>query len=186
MTDQEPSFEERKWEREQQIDEKNWLHQLKREDAKGAHDTNRDFHIYVNKSTVETSNLTLRTLVLINGGAAIAVLTFLGGVASKDKVEFAQVGLVADTIKWFAIGVALAVFGMALAYLTHFATAVIASSRVNNWEHPYVTDGAKTKRWRKINRTLHVLAIIVAIASQIFFLFGMFTASNAITHLLSK
>jgi hypothetical protein len=186
MTDQLPTFEERKWNREQQIDERKWLHDVKRDDAKRAHDASRDFHSDVNKEAVGTSNLTLRTLVIINGGAAIAVLTFLGGVAAKDKVDFAQVGLVAGTIKWFAFGVAFAVFGMALAYLTHFATASISSSSVNNWEHPYVVDGPKTKRWRQINRAFHIAAILVAIASLVLFLIGMFTASNAITHMLIK
>src|ERR1700688_2917097 len=131
MTEQGSPFEEKRWALDVQNEERKWLHGLKREDAKRAHDANRDFHSDVNKEAVGTANLTLRTLVLINGGAAIAVLTFLGGVAAKDKVDFAQVGLVAGTIKWFAFGVALAVFGMALSYLTHFATASISASMVN-------------------------------------------------------
>jgi hypothetical protein len=112
---------------------------------------NRDFHTY-NKATVETANLTLRTLVVVVGGAAIAVLAFLGGVAAKEKVDFAQVGLVAGTIKWFAFGVALAVFGIALSYLTNLATVEIASSQINSWDHPHVADGPKTKFWRHTKR----------------------------------
>jgi hypothetical protein len=112
---------------------------------------NRDFHTY-NKATVETANLTLRTLVVVDGGAAIAVLAFLGGVAAKEKVDFAQVGLVAGTIKWFAFGVALAVFGIALSYLTNLATVEIASSQINSWDHPHVADGPKTKFWRHTKR----------------------------------
>jgi hypothetical protein len=186
MTDQPPSFEQQKWERELEIERAKWLHDLKRDDAKRAHDANRDFHSDINKEAVVASNLTLRTLVIINGGAAIAVLTFLGGVAAKDRIDFAQIGLVAGTIKWFAWGVALAVFGMALSYLTHFATAAITSSFGNNWEHPYVTDGPKTKGWRRANRVFHLAAIIVAIGSLVLFLVGMYTTSNAITHLIVK
>jgi hypothetical protein len=187
MTDQgPPPFEERKWATDLQIDERKWLHELRRDDAKRAHDANRDFHTYVNKSTIDTSSLTLRTLVIINGGAAIAVLTFLGGIASKDKVDFGQVGLVAGTIKWFAFGVALSVFGMALAYLTNYAIAGVANSLLNNWEHPYLSDGPKTKLWRRANRIFHVAAIFASIGSLVLFLIGMFTASNAITHMLSK
>jgi hypothetical protein len=48
------------------------------------HDANREFHTYINKGTADTANLTLRTLVVINGGAAIAVLTFLGGLKHRD------------------------------------------------------------------------------------------------------
>jgi hypothetical protein len=59
-------------------------------------------------------------LIVINGGAAIAILTFLGGVASKEKIDFTKVGAVADTIRYFATGVALALVGMVLSYFTNF------------------------------------------------------------------
>jgi hypothetical protein len=90
----------------------------------------------------DPANLTLRTFVVINGGAAIAILTFLSGVAAKEKIDFAQVGLVAGTIKWFAFGIALAVFGIALSYLTNFASVGIASSQIDSWDHPHVADGS--------------------------------------------
>ncbi|MFC7700910.1 hypothetical protein ACFQX9_30040 [Bradyrhizobium sp. GCM10028915] len=188
MTDQpqEPPFEQVKWAHEQQIEERKWTHELKRDDAKRAHDSNRDFHTEINKETVSASNLTLRTLVIINGGAAIGVLTFLGGVASKINLDFAHVGVVAGSIKWFAFGVALAVSGMALAYLAHFTMAGIASSKSKNWEHPYVTDGPKTKYWKRANHAFHCAAVFAAISSLILFLIGMFTTSNAITHMLVK
>ena len=156
------------------------MHGLNREDAHRAHDKNEEFHSYVNKAAMETATLSLRTLVVINGGAAIAILTFLGGVASKEKIDFAKVGLVADTLKWFAFGVAFAVFGIALAYLTNFAMASVSSSMAKKWEHPYVSDGPKTKRWRRINLAFHISAILVAIGSLVLFLVGMFAASDAV------
>ena len=50
MTENGQTFEERKWAHELQVEEGKWNYELKREDAK-------------------------RTLIVINGGAAIAVLT---------------------------------------------------------------------------------------------------------------
>jgi hypothetical protein len=61
-----------------------------------AHDISEEFHTYTNKAAMDGANVTLRTLIVINGGAAIAILTFLGGVASKDKIDFTKVGAVAD------------------------------------------------------------------------------------------
>jgi len=162
------------------------VHGINREDAHRAHDQITEFHSYVNKAAIEAANLSLRTLVLINGGAAIAVLTFLGGVASKDKIDFNKIGVVAGTLKWFAFGVAFACLGMALSYLTNFAAAAIANSMTREWTHPYLTDGPKTKRWERINLSFHISAIIVAIISLALFLIGMFAASNAVTDLLSK
>jgi hypothetical protein len=169
-----------------EADDAKWVHGLNREDAHRAHDQIEEFHSYVNKAAIETANLSLRTLVVINGGAAIAVLTFLGGVASKEKIDFAKVGVVAGTLKWFAWGVALAVFAMALSYLTSFAMAGIASSRTRNWAHPYVSDGPMTKRWRRLNLAFHICAMLAAFGSLALFLAGMFAASDAITHLLNK
>ena len=111
---------------------------------------------------------------------------FLGGVASKEQIDFTKVGVVAGNIKWFAVGVALAVFGMALAYLTHYAMAGIAASQIKIWDHPYVSDGPKTKRWRRLNRTFHICAILVAIGSLALFLYGMIATSDAVTHLLNE
>jgi hypothetical protein len=161
-------------------------HERIREDAHRAHDKSEEFHSYVNKAAIETANLSLRTLVVINGGAAIAVLTFLGGVASKEKVDFAKVGVVADTLKWFAFGVALAVLAMALSYLTNFAMAAVASSMHRKWEHPYIAEGQRTTLWRRINLTFHICAMVAAFGSLALFLIGMFTASDAITHMLNK
>jgi hypothetical protein len=175
MSEQPPTFEERRY-----------GHDLLREDAHRAHDKNTEFHTYVNKEAILASSLTLRTLVIINGGAAISVLTFLGGVASKEKIDFDRVGVVASTLKWFAFGVALAVAGMSLSYLTHFAMTGIASTQVKSWDHPFVVDGPKTGRWRVANQFLHVGAILAAIGSLALFLTGMFAASDAVAHLLVK
>src|ERR1035441_7106471 len=138
MNDATPPFEERKWQREQEIEERKWLYDLKREDAKRVHDRSNEFHVDANMATIDGANLALRTLVLINGGAAIAVLTFLGGVASKDKVDFAKIGNVAYTIRYFALGVATALVAMALAYFTNYFMAGYESATTRIWEHPYI------------------------------------------------
>lgn len=114
-------FEERKWTEEKEIERRKWELERTRNEAERAHDKSNAFHTYVNEATIEASNLALRTLVLINGGAAVAILAFLGAVASKDKVDFDQVGRVAGTLRFYAIGVACAVAAMAFAYLANFS-----------------------------------------------------------------
>jgi hypothetical protein len=141
MTEQGPPFEERRY-----------GHDLLREDAHRAHDTSDAFHTYVNQAAIESSNTALKTLIVINGGAAIAVLTFLGGVASKDKIDFATVAPVAYTIRYFAFGVALTMAGMAFTYLTHYFMTAIEGSRLKIYTHPFVVDGPGTPRLRLINR----------------------------------
>jgi hypothetical protein len=186
MTEQEPSFEERKWQRELQIEEGKWKHELKRDDAKRAHDISQNFHTYTNKAAIDGANMALRTLIVINGGAAIAILTFLGGVAAKDKIDFTKVGAVADTIRYFAIGVALALVGMALSYFTNYFMAAVEGRKLRIWEHPYLEDTQSSLRMKRLNRVFHVAAFLAAFASLVLFVSGMFAASDKITHLLVK
>lgn len=167
-------------------DHAKWEFEVNRENAHRAHDANTAFHTYVNQAAIDSANLALRTLIVINGGAAVAVLTFLGGVASKDKIDFAKVGVVAGTIEWFAWGVALGVAGMALAYFTNYAMAGIAGRKSLTYMHPFVVENAKSTLWQKLNIVFHLFAIAAAIGSLILFMVGMLATSDAVTHLLAK
>jgi hypothetical protein len=162
-----------------------WAYEINRENAHRQHDSNRELFHYVNKATLECANLALKTLVLINGGAAIAVLTFLGGVSAKQTIDFSKVGVVAATIKWFAFGVALAVAGMALSYLTSYTMAGAITNMKAIYERPFLVEGPKFKVWRRWNIGFHIVGLFVAIASLVFFLIGMFSASDAVKHLLA-
>jgi hypothetical protein len=176
MTEQPgPPFEERKY-----------GHDLLREDAHRAHDNSDAFHTYTNQAAIESSNIALKTLIVINGGAAIAVLTFLGGVASKDKIDFATVAAVAYTIRYFAFGVASAMAAMAFSYLTHYFMTGIEGSRVKNYTHPFIVDGPGTPRMRLLNRTFHIAAVAAAFLSLLLFMIGMYAASDKIAHMLVK
>jgi hypothetical protein len=66
-----------------------WTHELKLRDAKRAHDSATDFAAKVNAAALDNANLAMRTAVLINGGAAVSVLAFIGGLISQGKVPLA-------------------------------------------------------------------------------------------------
>jgi hypothetical protein len=178
MTEQEKPFEERKWERELQIEEVKWKAEKLREETHRAHDKSNAFHTYVNQAAMESANMALRTLVLINGGAAVAVLAFLGAVAAKDKINFSKIGDVAFTIRYFAIGVALACAGMALAYFTNYFMAGVETHKDRTYVHPFVSDNDKTKRMKRFNTVFHVFSFLCALSSLILFVVGMYAASN--------
>lgn len=166
------------------FDQHKWAYEQNIQFAHRVHDTNNDFHKYVNQATIDTSNLAMRTLILINGGAAIAVLTFLGAVASKDKIDLTQVTHVATTIRWFAFGVASAILSMGTSYATHYATAGAAISMKKSYEHPFVNNGPTTKRWMAVRTIFHVASVGLALASLSLFLTGMFKASSAVANLV--
>jgi hypothetical protein len=61
-----------------------------REDAHRAHDANKEAATAMNEAAVNTGQLVARTLVLINGGAAAAILAFLASIISQGRATVAQ------------------------------------------------------------------------------------------------
>src|ERR1700682_5357755 len=74
MSDQKPPSQQRQPPPEMQ----KWFEEIRREDAQRAHDNIEEFRRSVNEAAIKTGELALRTAILINGGAAIALLGFVG------------------------------------------------------------------------------------------------------------
>src|SRR5262249_41498406 len=153
------------------------LHEQNRRAAERAHDTWREIALQVNEATINARNLALRMSLLINGGAAVALLTFVGGLPANQKRA------VADTLVWFAFGVAIAVAGLGFAYLTNYTSAMMHGSKMWHNQPPYVLDGPTTARWMRLNRVFHIAAVIVGLASLVLFIVGMFYVRAALTKL---
>jgi hypothetical protein len=64
----------------------------------------------------------LKTALLLNGGAAIALLTLVGALSVKDsvKVRFA-IGPIKDALTWFGWGVGAVVVSLSLGYMSQIA-----------------------------------------------------------------
>ena len=62
------------------------------EEARRAHDRARDFELSTNEAAINSGQLAIRTAVLINGGAAVAVLAFLGGLAGQGIISVRDLG----------------------------------------------------------------------------------------------
>jgi hypothetical protein len=165
------------------FDYQKWLHEIRRQDAQRAHDKIDDFHRYVNEATIKSGDSALRAALLINGGAAVSVLAFIGGLVAQGKIKVEQLNDVAGSLTWFAIGTACAVLAMAASYFTNYFMAGMASSKARKWEHPYLEDTPKTKWMQSLNRVFHVLAVIAGIGSLVIFVVGMLDVREAITHL---
>ncbi len=105
------------------------------------------------RSALEAGQTALQSLILINGGAAVALLAFLGNILTKDgprsfKLSVSTLNVAMLT---FVIGVGLAGAAGAFRYLTQFAGA---------------------SGWIKTGRTLNWLAIASGIASLVAFFVG--------------
>ena len=82
----------------------------------------------MSENTMETSLINLsqnafKTIILVNGGASVALLAFLGNIWAKDP-DLKVVSLLAKSISVFAIGVLLGAFGSGMIYVCNFLYAI--------------------------------------------------------------
>jgi hypothetical protein len=148
------------------------------------HTTRRKtFFEQVNEATIKTGENTLRASVLINGGAAVSVLAFIGGLASKELIGVSQLASVANSLAVFAGGVAVAVAGMGLSYVANYLTGAHAASQKKLWEHPWVTPGDHTESLAAWKTFVQVLAIGAGVVSILLFCGGVYSVRSAIEHL---
>jgi hypothetical protein len=159
---------------QQQVDYAKWLAELKRRDAERSHDRLHTFHDAVNEAAIKSGELALRMALLINGGAAIALLTFIGTLPKEQKRA------VADTLVWFGSGVGLAVLAIAGTYFTNYFMLEIASSKLRRWEHPYVDIGPNTAKYEKLNIGFHLISVALGVASVVAFAIGLLCIRTAL------
>ncbi len=149
--------------------------------AKEYHDREHQFGFQVAQFASENAARALKSVLLINGGAAIALLAFIGNFVAADEDRFADrlAELIAPVI-WFAWGVALSVISMAFAYLTLYCAANRSHSRDRVWDHPYNVDTAASRRWHVGAVLTEVIATITGFTSLGCFLWGMYAVREAI------
>jgi hypothetical protein len=161
----------------EQIERQKRLHGQNTQVAQRAHDRSNAFARQINEAAINAANLTLRMALLINAGAAVALLTFVGSLPAEQKRA------IAATLDWFTWGVAAAVAGLACAYFTNHGLAVQERSKTFTDMPPYVINGPNTRRWRYFVLVFRILAVIVGSGSVVLFLLGMLSVRDALTKL---
>src|SRR5665213_4151271 len=158
-----------------------YLYEMNRRDAEREHDNLRDFANKLNEAAVGNANLALRSGVLINGGASVAMLAFIGALIGNEVITKGPqlVGITAPLI-WFASGVAAAALGMGFAYFTNYCIAGNASTMSRHWEHPYTRESAISKKYKIAAVAFQLIAIVLGLASVAAFVIGMIRVYVAI------
>jgi hypothetical protein len=147
------------------------------DDRRAALEFGREAFHKANEAATSGANLALRMSLLINGGAAVALLAFI-----KDLGEEQQ-HAVADTLVWFGFGVTIAVLALAFAYFTNYSAGQLAISRLPIDQHPYFRDGPATARWRWRYWVFLSAAIFLGLVSVALFVIGLLLVRDALTKL---
>lgn len=165
---------------EKQIDYAKWLEESRRTDAHRAHDRHDAVRDIENQEAVLNGREGLKALILINGGAAITMLGFVGAFAGKGGFDMKHLTPIANSLLWFAGGIVLAVLTFGLSYIVNFSYAARTSRMSRGYDHPYVTDNVDSRWWHKIGKRIHYVSIGTAILGVLCFLVGIWSVRNAI------
>ena len=134
------------------------LAQFKAENDRNiAHANNENMHdIEMFKSVITAGQTALKSSMVINGGAAIALLAFTGKIWGSATSESIANGLT-SSIFTFCAGVLLAAIAAGTTYLSQFS---------------YASD------WGKIGSVFNIVSIIFVLCSYVAFFSGSFVAAG--------
>jgi hypothetical protein len=116
------------------------------------------------KAVITYGHFTLNSAMLINGGAAAALLAFIGNIWAKE-IAHGAVGALTSSIRYFSFGVLAAAVAAAGSYFTQYFYS------------------------EKFNRTgivFHTLTVVLAVAAYVLFGFGAYDAYTAFVHHLTS
>jgi len=94
----------------------------------------QEAHIEQFKSVMQISALALRSAMIINGGAAIALLTFLGNMKDTSGMAYFVCAL-----QYYIAGVALAAWATGTSYLAQYRYLYELKNRNANARGRYIT-----------------------------------------------
>jgi hypothetical protein len=160
-----------------------WAHGLKREDTQRVFDLVESRRDKMNEAAIKAADSTLRAGLLINGGAGVSVLAFIGSLETKQQIALPQLSRVAGSLEIFAFGVLAAVVGMGFSYLTHLFDADYFGSLKQIGDSPFAEPGPTSKRSLWLRTSAHALAFVAFLFCIGFFIGGMLSQPIAATWL---
>jgi hypothetical protein len=140
----------------------------------------------IEEAALTELNNALRALFLLNGGAAVAILAFLGGLVGRDQIGHLELAVVARTLIWFAIGVVLSTLASLAAYSANIAQANAAWAGERQYDPPYFQNTDLSNQRYAAATVWQWVWWIAAWLSLVAFLFGIYKVMGAVELLGGK
>ena len=122
------------------------------------------------KTVITYGKMTLNSAMLINGGAAVAILALMGNIWGKvsDPLSFHHL---IKSASMFAFGVLTAAIAVGFSYLTQLLYTISISDL----------------RYDKASKFVHGVTMIIAVIAFVFFGFGVYHANEAMAiHIIKR
>jgi len=158
------------------------MNEREREEASLAHERTLQSQVLMSEATAQAGTVVIRTLVLVNGGAVIAMLAFMANLVSSKQPD-AFDGVI-DALSLFSLGVFTAVVTAGFTYFSNYSSAISVGERSVNWEYPYIRETSSSIRWSRVSNALNVATVILGLASAGFFLAGIVSLKDSMLTIL--
>lgn len=155
--------------------------EVNHEQALRAHELIHRMAAEARKAAIDTANVAVRSLILINGGAVVALLAFVSALKSGSNGSTINLEPLIAPILWFARGVGFSAITSVLAYLVNLMDSDFLAELQHTWDPPYVSQVRSGKCMGYFRNLLHFIALLLAILSLITFFCGVYGITGAIS-----
>lgn len=169
------------WTMQNSTEHAKYLSELNRQHALTAHERHHQAITDARKAAIDSATTAIRLMILVNGGAVVALLGFAGTIETGENGSIVTLSALAPPIMWFAVGVGFSALTAALAYLVNLLDADMLALTTQVWDHPYLVYEEVPKSLRMARNVLHRFAMVLAIGSLVAFFGGVIQVTDAIT-----
>lgn len=128
--------------------------------AEREHDQATEFGRRANEAAVKAAEEAIKAVILINGGSSVAMLAFIGTIASKDLISSEHLAQITKPLMFFGAGVAAAIVAAAAAYFTNLMIAGSSNRMNRTYEEPFLRDTTSSKRHRFAGECFRYLGVV--------------------------
>ena len=152
--------------------------------AERQHDMVDDLGKRLTEASARDAQEAIKIALLVNSGAAVAILAFISTLASRSGVTLANLKAVKNSLYWFTGGIISSGVTAAFAYLSNsfYAAHFFAQDKV--WEHPYLRENTRSRRMLRWGKLFNWGGFILAWIALFLFIRGVYVAAHAIGKLV--
>jgi hypothetical protein len=149
--------------------------------AERAHDKEHELWKVLTDATTRDAQGAIRVILVINGGAAAAVLAFAAGLISRQSaLPPSSITPIVGSLRWFAYGVISSGLAAIAAYLANGSYGAASANRERRWHHPYVQPTTTARVWLYAAWFFHIAAMIAALVGLGCFAYGLFKVQQKV------
>lgn len=152
--------------------------------AERQHDLIDDLGKRLTEASVRDAQEAIKIALLINAGAAVAILAFISSLASRASFTLANLEAMTNSLYWFLGGIILSGMTAAFAYVSNSLYAASFLEKDKLWEHPYVKENTRSLRNLRRARYFNWVGFILAWVALFMFIVGVYVASRAMANLI--